>query len=189
MATIQIHPLTPDRWDDFASVMGPRGAVNGCWCMYPRLPKKVLESQSGNENRDAMRGIVQAGEIPGLLAYADGVPAGWCAIAPRDRYVRLDKSRVAQPLDDRPAWSVVCLFITKPFRRQGISVALLKGAVEYAKSQGAGVVEGYPVDTDGTESPDAFVWWGTLASFEKAGFVEAARRTPKRPLMRFEVRK
>jgi len=122
-----------------------------------------------------------------VLAYHDGRPIGWCAIAPREEYVALARSRVLKPVDDSSVWSVSCFFVARPYRRRGVTTQLLRGAVSYAASRGARLVEGYPTAPRGG-LPDVFVWTGLPGSFEKAGFREVARRSPTRPIMRRTVR-
>src|SRR5215510_3453674 len=127
------HPLTVARWRDFEKLFGSKGACAGCWCMWWLLPRKQWTAQKGNGNRKAMRALVRDNRKPGLIAYADGEPVGWCALSPRERYLRLETSRLLQPIDDNPVWSVTCFFVAKEFRRRGITVALLKAAVDFAK--------------------------------------------------------
>jgi len=183
---IEIHPLTPERWSDLVALFGERGACGGCWCMWWRLPRSEFDARKGASNRAAFRRIVAGGREPGLLAYRGGRPVGWCAVEPRDRYPALARSRVLAPVDDRPVWSITCLFIERSHRRRGVSVALLRAAVEHAMARGASVVEGYPVVPKTGRMPDAFAWTGTLAAFERAGFREVARRSPTRPIVRAE---
>ncbi|GAB4395109.1 MAG: GNAT family N-acetyltransferase [Anaerolineae bacterium] len=184
--SITCHPVTPDRWADLEALFGPRGAVGGCWCMFFRLPSREFEANKGEANRRAMQGIVERGEVPGILAYVDGQPAGWCSIAPREAFPRLERSRVAKRVDDLPVWSVVCFFVQRPYRRQGVGVALLEAAVEYARSQGAHIIEAYPVEAAG-DMPDVYAYYGLAETFRRAGFVEVARRSPTRPLMRLTL--
>lgn len=184
MAEPLIHPFTVERWDDFVQLFGPRGACAGCWCMFWKLPRKEYDAGRGDPNRRAMRTLLESGRTPGLLAFMDGVPAGWIAVEPRSEYPGLARSRVLAPLDETPVWSVPCFFVDKRFRRQGLTVALLKAAVDYVKVRGGKVVEGYPVETKDEKAPAAFIYTGTVSAFVKAGFVEAGRRSATRPIMR-----
>jgi len=152
--------------------------------MFWKLGRKEYEQKKGEGNRRAFRGVVRSGEIPGLLAYAEGRPVAWCAVAPREAYPRLERSRVLGRVDDRPVWSVVCFFVDRKFRRQGVTVDLLKAATEYAKKRGAKIVEGYPTDPGRRISPDAFVYTGLVSAFRQAGFVEVERRSRTRLIMR-----
>jgi GNAT superfamily N-acetyltransferase len=186
---MEFHPLTPDRWADFETLFGERGACGGCWCMVWRLKRSVWESQKVEGNKEAMRALVSAGEVPGILAYADGVPIGWCAVAPRQRYVALERSRVLKPIDDHPVWSVSCLFVEKGFRRQGVSVQLLKAVIAHVREQGGTMVEGYPVEPYTEKMPAAFAWTGLVSAFLQAGFEEWARESKARPIMRFAIKR
>lgn len=132
------------------------------------------------------KSIVDAKVVPGLLAYSEGYPIGWVAIEPRSQYPKLAHSRILKPIDDQEVWSVTCLFVEKKHRRMGVAVTLLKAAVDYAKSCGAQIVEGYPVETK-DEAPPVFIFTGTASAFAQAGFKEVARPSPTRPIFRFQV--
>lgn len=181
---MSFHPAAAGRWSDLEALFGPRGACGGCWCMWWRLPRAVHERQKGQPNKDALRALVAAEDPPGLLGYVDGAPVAWCAIAPREAYPALGRSRILARVDDRPVWSVTCFFVARPFRRRGISVRLIEAAAGYAAGRGALIVEGYPVDPRTPRLPDAFAWTGTVSAFRRAGFEEAARRSGTRPIMR-----
>jgi GNAT superfamily N-acetyltransferase len=150
-----------------------------------RKPRAAWVRDKGDANRAGLCALVKKGPPPGLLAYEGGVPAGWCAVAPRSEYVRLANSRVLRPLDDAPVWSVSCFFIAKPYRRRGVSVELLKAVIDFVRNQGGKVVEGYPVAPKKGALPDTFAWTGTLSAFLKAGFREMPRWSEARPLVRF----
>jgi GNAT superfamily N-acetyltransferase len=184
---LEFEPLTPDRWADVAKLFGPRGACAGCWCMVWRRTRAEWERGKGSGNRGAFQRLVRKGPPPGILAYADGEAVAWCAVAPRDAYMQLARSRVLKPIDAEPVWSVSCIFVARAYRRRGVSVALLRAASEFAASQGARIVEGYPVEPYSKKIPDVFAWTGTVAAFRVAGYQEAARGSPKRPIMRLVV--
>lgn len=178
------RPATPDRWADLEGLFGPRGACAGCWCMYWRRQHKDFQAGKGEENREALRALVGSGQPPGLLAYLDGQAAGWCSVAPRGAYPRLARSRILAPVDDADVWSVVCLFVARPHRRRGLSVALLRCASAHAAEQGARILEGYPVEPGDGKTADAFAWTGIASAYRQAGFTEVTRRSPTRPIMR-----
>ena len=183
---LTIHPLTPARWPDFEKLFGEKGACAGCWCMWWLLPRKEWNEQKGAGNRKAMRALVKRKRKPGLLAYVGDEPVGWCAVSPRERYVRLESSRVLQPVDDQPVWSVTCFFVARRYRRRGITVSLLKAAGEFAQQNGATILEGYPTETS-KDLADAFVYTGLASAFKKAGFKEIARRSATRPIFRLNL--
>ncbi|MEX2160602.1 MAG: GNAT family N-acetyltransferase [Anaerolineales bacterium] len=186
---IIVHPVTADRWEDFARLFGPSGAYSGCWCMYPRLTGNEFSANANKGNKAAMQKIVQRNQIPGLLAYAGGQPAGWISLGPRVGFGRIQRSPLFKPVDEQQVWSVVCFFIGKDFRQQGIGKRLLAAAGEYARSQGARTLEAYPIDTHGKHWPhgEASIFWGTQALFEQAGFKVVARRKDRRPMMRKQL--
>jgi GNAT superfamily N-acetyltransferase len=184
---LEFRPLTPDRWADLEALFGPRGACGGCWCMSWRLTRSEFDSGKGEGNRKAFRAIVASGAEPGVLAYAGGEPVAWCAVAPREAYPKLERARTLARVDGRPVWSIVCLFVTRRYRRAGVSVPLIRAAVAHAGRHGAEVVEGYPVEPYSPEMPAAFAWTGIVSAFRRAGFKEVVRRSRTRPIMRIEV--
>jgi len=152
--------------------------------MWPRLPNAEFARGRGAGNRRKLRRLVMTGARPGLIAYRGNEPVGWCAIAPREQYVRLAGSRVMAPVDDQPVWSVVCFFVTRAARGAGVTGALLRAAVAHARRHGARIVEGYPIEPGGKRLADTFAWFGLASAFRRAGFREVARRSPTRPVMR-----
>jgi GNAT superfamily N-acetyltransferase len=182
-ASLELHPLTPDRWSDFEALFGANGACAGCWCMWPRMGQTAWMAEKGEGTKKKMRAIVKKGPPPGMLAYAGGEPVGWCGLAPREHYSRLARSKIFAPVDDEAVWSITCFFVRRDWRRRGVTAALLKEAVRWVGTQGGRLLEGYPFDTDG-DQPDAFVHYGLMPAFVKAGFREVARRSKHRPIVR-----
>lgn len=186
-SSLSFRPATAEQWADLEELFGERGACGGCWCMFWRVPRKQYERDKGAGNKRAFKKIVTSNRKPGVIAYYGKEPIGWCAIAPRDEYVGLERSRILMPVDEKPVWSVSCLFIKKPYRRKGFSGQLLRAAVEFAASQGATTIEGYPVEPSMDKMPDPFLWHGVPSAFKAAGFKEVLRRSKSRPIMRFEI--
>jgi len=186
MPKFTFHPLTPDRWSDFEILFGKNGACGGCWCMAWRLSSKDFKQNQGEPNRKTMKKIVASQMPPGLLAYDNKEPVGWIALAPRETFVRLENSRILARIDDKPVWSVVCFFVRKDHRKQGLSTELLHAAAKFAKKHKAKILEGYPQELK-KDLPAPFVWTGLASAFRKAGFKEAARRSKTRPIMRLEL--
>ena len=184
---MEFYPVTPERWQDLEKLFGERGACAGCWCMYWRLTRAEFDEKRGEGTKRALKKIVNAGQVPGILAYAEGEPIGWCSVAPREDFPVLDRSRIFKRVDDQPVWSVVCFFIARPFRRKGVTVKLLLAAVEYAKRHGAKIVEGYPVEPKKDTIADTSAYTGLVSAFRQAGFVPALRRSETRPIMRYYI--
>lgn len=179
-------PATAKYWGDLEELFGSRGACGGCWCMAWRKRAKDFNAGKGEPNRRALRALTSAEVPPGILLYKDNEVVGWCSVAPRDEFVRLQGSKVWAPVDDKPVWSVSCFFVRKGHRNEGLSVELLKAAVDFAREHGAKIIEGYPNDIKG-KLPDAFVWTGLTGSYKKAGFKEVARRSEAKPIVRKEI--
>jgi GNAT superfamily N-acetyltransferase len=184
---IEANPLTPDRWNDFEALFGEKGAYGGCWCMYWRTTRREFEEGQGAGNKSAMKGIVESGEVPGLLFYLDNHPVAWCSIAPRDHYASLNRSRILKKLDEIPVWSLVCFFVDKDFRNQGLIQEVLRGAIEYVRDQGGKVIEAYPTVPKGGRLPPVSSYMGLPSMFEKAGFVEVARPSKSKAVMRYFI--
>jgi len=185
---LSFYPLTPHRWADFERLFGPRGACGGCWCMFWKLSRTDFERMKGEGNRQAQKSAVDSGEVPGLLAYRAGEPVAWCAVAPRSAYPGLARSRILKPLDDEPVWSITCFFVAKDSRRSGLTVHLLRAAVDYVARHGGRIVEGYPTEPRRAQAPPAFVYTGLASAFRQAGFLELARRSETRPIFRCVIR-
>jgi GNAT superfamily N-acetyltransferase len=184
VAQIDIRPLTAETWADFEKLMGPKGGYGGCWCMLWRKAKADHDRDSGEANKADIKELAESALPPGLLARSDGEPAGWISVAPRGAFVRLESSRILQPVDDEPVWSVSCFLIAKAYRRKGIAEALLNTAGEFVTERGGDILEGYPVAPTKTPYPAAYAWTGFVEVFRRAGFTEVARRSATRPIMR-----
>jgi GNAT superfamily N-acetyltransferase len=182
---LDFKPLTLETWNDFEEVFGERGACGGCWCMAWRLKNKDFGRLKGEGNKHMMHELVKMNEQIGIIAYQDNKPAGWCSVAPRENFIKLDNSKVLKRIDDQLVWSITCLFVLKQFRRMGYSVEILKGAVDYCRSLEVKIIEAYPVVPYDEKMPAAFAWTGLLSAYLKAGFTEAERRSPKRPIVRY----
>jgi len=181
---LKFKVLTPSRWKDLEKLFGKRGACGGCWCMWWKLSRKDFEKQKGIKNKNAFKKIVLNNEKPGILAYFNDEPVGWCAISPREKYPFLESSRVLKRIDEQKVWSVVCFFVEKPFRKKGITIELLKATIDYVRKSGGKILEGYPIEPIKGKTADVFAWTGIASAFRKAGFNEIARHSPTRPIMR-----
>jgi GNAT superfamily N-acetyltransferase len=166
---LDVGPATADRFDDVGKVINPHGNPKHCWCLSYRLSPSELTAYD-DDRATAMRGLCSRQPSPGVLAYHEAEPVGWCGLAPREDLSRLRSSRTIPKVDDRPAWSIFCFVVRSGYRRQGIGDALLSGAVAYAQEQGATCLEGYPVDPEGARMNTSLAYVGTTGMFERAGF-------------------
>jgi GNAT superfamily N-acetyltransferase len=179
--------LTGSNFDDLETLFGRPGGsiVRGCWCMFYRRTGKTTAWRDAN--RDALRELACGDLSPGLVGYLDGEPVGWISLGPREDYLKLQRSPVMKPVDDAEVWSIVCSFVDKAHRGEGLQGRLLAAAIDYARDQGVRLLEAYPVDKT-ERSHDDFMFFGSRSLYEKAGFKEVVRRSPTRVVMRRELR-
>jgi len=182
------EPVSKKNWGKFVQLFGEKGACGNCWCMYFRLKKSEFdEGKLNNGNKEAMKDLVWNGMPVGIIGLYDGEPIAWCAFAPRTDFLKLQNSRVHKPIDNEAVWSIPCFFIAKKYRRMGVSVAMLKGVIDYARKNKIKIIEAYPTIPTQDKLPDAFAWIGLYKSFERAGFKIADKTSKHRPMVRYYV--
>lgn len=191
MASYRVEPLTSDRIDDFATVLGP-GGVSGCWCMYwlneTTKEWSAAAAGGGAANREAFGEIVRHGPPPGLISYDGDAPVAWCRVMPREQLPGLDRSRwFTTDLDVTGVWSLSCFVVRSSHRRRGLTSVLTEAAVDYAAAQGARFLEVYPRDVGEGGVSSSALWTGVASTFRKLGFTEVQRRAPTRPMLRLAL--
>jgi GNAT superfamily N-acetyltransferase len=186
--TIETAPSTAARWDDVVSAFGRRGTdPSWCWC------QRFLDGAETVDNRAALQLEVSTASVPpGLIAYVDGLPAGWTRVMPRHQIPGVMANRALRRVltDDDGVWWVTCFAVQQRFRSIGVARALLDAAVDHAEQHGATAIEGHPVDTDvltAERTSGSALFTGTMRLFVAAGFTEVARTYPSRPVMRREL--
>jgi GNAT superfamily N-acetyltransferase len=199
-AAISIVPANEASWDDLQAVLGARGDPSKCQCQrYKMRPRESWRSVGVAELASRLReqtncGHAGSGTTSGLVAYLDGEPVGWCAVEPRSAYRRLRcDCRVpwvgrADDKTDDSVWAVTCFVTRAGFRRRGVSRALARAAVDFARERGARAIEGYPMITQ----PGQEITWGELhvgsqSIFAGAGFAKVSRPTSRRVVMRIDL--
>jgi GNAT superfamily N-acetyltransferase len=186
LSQLTFEPLTMGNWGKFLQLFGGKGACGNCWCMFYRLSKAdFAEGKTQEGNKEAMHQLVKENKPTGILAFYEGQPIAWCAFAPREDFIKLEKSRVHKRIDDLPVWSIPCFFIDKGFRGQGVSVELLKGVISYARENSISILEAYPTIPTTDRIADSFAWIGLYKSFERAGFEIVDRTSKNRPMVRY----
>ena len=195
-AAISVVPANEVAWEDIAAVFGTRGSAQRCWCQrYKLAPRESFGRFPAEERADRLRRQTECGHpesetTSGLVAYLDGEPVGWCAVEPRPAYTGLVRNnRVpwegrAEDRADESVWAVTCLFTRAGFRKRGVSGALARAAVDFARDRGARAIEGYPMTSKNAILEELHV--GTEAVFADAGFAEVSRPTLRRAVMRID---
>lgn len=182
----------PKDWERIDTFFKPKGLVEDCWCTYFRMTSKERSSCASAARKDTFRDLVEAGERVGVLGTVDDVPVGWLGAGPRSGFPRLRRSRAAKLFPgENPAhiWSIVCVYLARDHRRQGLVKVLVDKAVEWAREQNAELIEAYPEDDrePGTEF-DRSSFHGRVSTFESCGFTVVEPRLQRRALVRKELR-
>jgi GNAT superfamily N-acetyltransferase len=186
IAGLTFEPLSKKNWNDFVRLFGERGACGNCWCQTDRIRKAEFNAGKKNGgNKMKMKNLVWNNRPTGILAFYNGVAVAWCALAPREDFIRLERSRVHKRIDDLPVWSITCFFIKKTFRMQGLSRIMLNAVIEHAGRNSISILEAYPLKPATGKLPDAFAWIGVYSSFEKAGFRIVDHTSKNRPTVRY----
>ena len=173
---VRIEPVTAARWADFTALFDSTW-VRSCSCMWFRVTGAEMKRMWGPGAREAMRQIVAADRVPGLLAYDGDEPVAWVSVGPREEFLpRLERSRLLKPAPGERVWSVLCFFVKPGHRRQGLAALLLDAAVDFARSGGAAAVEGVPVDPGEGRADTGTAFVGVAGMFQAAGFTEIDRR-------------
>ena len=176
MARLTFRPVDSDTLPAFESFFRQRGAPNWCWCMaFRRTPHEVKVANGSNSHRQIVSRI-RDGIPVGLLAHDGDEVVGWVSVAPRDTF-RLKGGPAAEGDD---VWSISCFYVPRARRGQGMTRALIAGAVAHARRHGATVVEAYPVDPD---SP-SYRHMGFVPVFAEAGFEDLGMTGTRRHVMR-----
>lgn len=173
----EFHPATAERWHDLVGLFGERGAYNGCWCMWFRKVNADWVGSGNAGNRRDLEALVDADRHPGILAYVGSRAVGWVSVAPRAEFTRIS-GQAATVIDEPPrddVWSVVCFYIDREHRSQGIGRALLAEAVRFAGAHGARVVEAYPIELHEGRVPVSEAYTGVVSMYRDAGFREVGR--------------
>lgn len=170
--SIEVRPAT--EFDDVATLVGPKKPTsNVCFCLSYRIGNKENVALKGKDRADRVRELCHQDPPPGVIAYLDGEPVGWAALHPRSE-TSFARNRLIPHVDDLDVWSLWCLRVRPGYRKQGISHALIEGAVAYATKRGAPAIEAYPVDNRGKTVNLTMAYVGTRSLFESAGFTKAA---------------
>lgn len=172
MPRIAVRPVTAATYPDFVRLFEARGSPHYCWCAPYRFRDAQTLDAAAKKKR--MHELVAKRTPIGVIAYHGQNPIGWCSVAPRESYVKLERSRTMPRVtpESTPTWVILCFFVVRSERGNGVTARLLEGAVAYARSKGARVVEGYPFDTAKVSSTHR----GHSKLFREARFERSGRR-------------
>lgn len=162
---IQIFPISPERWNDFVSLMKTDAECLECFCLNHR---ERSGCPTGSSAQLKMKALSDLGKFHGLLAYEDSECIGWIAVDPMEGLIGHD----CQPSAKDREWAIHCVFVKEGFRGLGISTQLVQAAIKYAKSRGASVISAFPIpDENRTRFPSHEAEFsGRFSTFVKFGF-------------------
>ena len=177
-------PVTRSRWSDLESLFESRGGPKHCWCMVFRPMQSADRRAGGPAKKRALSQLVAAGTPVGILAYEVNDPVAWCSIAPLETYTNLrTRNYISDGNDTENVWSIACFYIRRTLRGQRMTTRLIDAAIDYARENGAKIIEAYPVDYD---SP-SYSYMGRIGTFERLGFKEIAMAGTRRHIMRLQL--
>jgi len=177
---LTFRPVTLDTCADFETLFLAPGGPKYCWCMVWRRSAAEAKHNKPASRKVQMLQRIGAGTPVGLLAYANGTPIAWVSIAPRETYRNLGGP---PGREGEVIWSLVCFFVTRRLRGHGITRGLIAAATDYARENGATVVEAYPVDPDAP----SYRFMGFVPIFAEAGFADMGRAGRRRHVMRLAL--
>src|SRR5262245_14576742 len=171
LGELTTKPLTAETWDAYADLAERHNGVwGGCWCTYFHTmhDEKTFIAE---KNRELKERLVKEGRAHAALVFDGEVAVGWCEYGTPAELPNINHLKQYEATRDKiPDYRVTCFFVDKRYRRQGVSAAALRGALDLIAQAGGGVVEAYPQDTGGRKITASFLYNGTRSLFEQAGF-------------------
>lgn len=169
MTAYEIKPLDARTWTDFARLVEANNGVwGGCWCMWYHR-KDAGETPA--QKRAAKEQLVLEGRARAALVFDGDNCVGWCQFgAPAELSCIHNERAYLATNPALPDWRITCFFSGKGYRGKGVAEAALQGAIAQITALGGGRIEGYPEDTEGRKASPAFLFNGSLSTFERLGF-------------------
>ena len=187
---LTIVPANEASWEDLQTVLGTRGDPSRCQCQrYKMQPRESWASVGGEELAFRLRTQTDCGqpesrgdERPRRLSRrragrlvrgrAPPPPTRACC----SRLASPGRARTEDKTDKQRLGRHV--FVTRVgFRRRGVSRALARAAVDFARRRGARALEGYPMITQPGQMLTLLseLHVGSRSIFEDAGFAEVGQ--------------
>jgi GNAT superfamily N-acetyltransferase len=194
MGDYVIEPLSKETWDAFAGLVERHnGIFGGCWCTWfhtlgaDKDPNRTYES-----NRDLKRRLVEEGRARAALVLDGDEAVAWAQYGTPEQLPNLHhRKQYETEADLLPDYRITCIFVDRRYRRRGVTAIALQGAVDLIAAAGGGVVEGYPheIAPDAKRLSSSFLYNGTRAVYERAGFAYIRSKGMKNCVMRRTVDK
>lgn len=179
--------LTMNNWKSFEYLMGEKGGCGGCWCTVFRQSTASFNENKYDGNKAFMRNLVMSGQRTGIIGFHNDKPIAWLAVSPREDYIKIDNSRAFKRIDLKPVWSITCFFISREFRRLGVSSQMIRHMIDKTTEAGITELEAYPAIPYSEKAPPAFLWVGVLSAFLKNGFRLVQQNGKSRAMVRYSI--
>ena len=190
---VTIVPANEATWDDLRAILG---TCDAAYCQCQRYKMELGEWNSllvsgahgAPPRADQLRSPERSSDTR-----ARRLPrrrAGRLVLGRTPTYARLRRTPVPwkgrdEDPDDDGVWSVICFVTRAGFRRRGVSRALARATIDFARGRGARALEGYPMITE----PGKEVTWGELNVGSRSIFADGRRvshPTLRRVVMRID---
>ena len=174
MPNLAIKALDMTTWSNFARLVEAHNGVwGGCWCMAFHA-KGEGWGKSAERNRQEKECLVREGRAHAAWVFDGAECVGWCQFGSPEELPRIKNRRACLSTGPSlPDWRITCFFSGKGHRGKGVASVALAGAIEQIRGLGGGRIEGYPEDTEDRRTSASFLCNGTLAMFERHGFVRS----------------
>jgi GNAT superfamily N-acetyltransferase len=171
---VTTRALDASTWSHFAKLVEDHNGVwGGCWCLGFHE-----EGRSGIHTAEQRRALKEArvrdGRAHAALAFDDARCVGWCQFGATEELPRIKHQKAyREGLVELPDWRITCFFVARTHRHRGVAGIALAGALAEIARLGGGTVESYPEDTSDRDVSGSFLHNGTVAMFERQGFVRS----------------
>ena len=183
MSPLEVVAARPEHADALVAFFEASGST--CFCRYWHfagdknawLERAAFSPEAGQlELRGAL--AEKDDSAHGLCAFAGDDIVGWLKLAPLTSLPKLRNLNVYRRLDlDEKALAIGCILVRPDHRSQGVSAALIRGAVEHARSIGAHKLCAFPRRAE-ARLHDEEAWMGPYSAYLAEGFVEGPGEDP-----------
>ena len=170
MENLFIQALDVKTWKDFEGLAEKHNGVwGGCWCTWFH-PKSPERKRSAEATKAYKKQLVGEDKSHAALVFAGDSCVAWCQFGPPQELPNIYHRKEVEAKMTMPDWRITCIFVDRDYRKKGLSLFALNGALDLIKGLGGGIVESYPQDTQGKKVSNSFLYNGSREIFEQAGF-------------------
>ena len=185
---IRTVPMSPEYWNFLRELFAGSKECSECWCMNHRSAPDACPT--GPAAKAALQKAIGDGSAKGVLAFVGEKPVGWCAVDSSAGMIGHDYV-AAGSARDGGQWMIHCLFVAGAHRGQGVSRALIEGAIHLAREHGAQELLAFPIPEENKNKfpPEVGEFSGRMSTFEKVGFRAGEKFSDFYQVMRLSLEK